>query len=111
MLIDSHRRTIRNLRISITDRCNLRCLYCMPAHPHWMPKKELLSFEELSRLARVAVSLGVEKIRLTGGEPTLRRDLPDFVRQLVRLEGLKDLSLTTNGILLDQLSRPLWNAG
>lgn len=83
----------------------------MPAHPHWMPKKELLSFEELSRLARVAVSLGVEKIRLTGGEPTLRRDLPDFIRQLVRLEGLKDLSLTTNGILLDQLSRPLWNAG
>ena len=111
MLVDSFDRTIRNLRISITDRCNLRCLYCMPAHPHWMARKEILTFEELTRLSRVAVSLGVEKIRLTGGEPTVRRDLPDFVRQLSRLEGLKDLSLTTNGILLDKLARPLWDSG
>ena len=111
MLIDSFDRTIRNLRISITDRCNLRCLYCMPAHPHWMERKEILTFEELTRLARVAVSLGVEKIRLTGGEPTVRRDLPDFVRKLSPLEGLKDLSLTTNGILLDTLAQPLWDSG
>jgi cyclic pyranopterin phosphate synthase len=111
MLVDSFDRTIRNLRISITDRCNLRCLYCMPAHPHWMERKEILTFEELTRLARVAVSLGVEKIRLTGGEPTVRRDFPDFVRQLSHLEGLKDLSVTTNGILLDTLAQPLWDSG
>ncbi len=111
MLVDSFQRTIRNLRISITDRCNLRCLYCMPAQPHWMPRREILTFEEMSRLAHVAVNLGVEKIRLTGGEPTLRKGLPDFVRRIASLKGLKDLSLTTNGILLDQLSVPLRDAG
>ncbi len=83
----------------------------MPAHPHWMARKEILTFEELTRLAHVAVSLGVEKIRLTGGEPTIRKDLPEFVQQLSSLEGLKDLSLTSNGILLDQLADPLWKAG
>lgn len=111
MLVDSFQRTMQSLRIAITDRCNLRCVYCMPEQPRWMARKELLTFEELTRLARVSISLGIEKIRLTGGEPTLRKGLPDFIRQLYLLEGLRDLSLTTNGILLDQLASPLREAG
>ncbi len=111
MLVDSFQRKMRSLRIAITDRCNLRCVYCMPEEPRWMARRDLLTFEELTRLSRVAISLGIDKIRLTGGEPTLRKGLPDFIRQLRSLEGLRDLSLTTNGILLDQLATPLQEAG
>lgn len=111
MLVDGYGRTIRNLRISITDRCNLRCVYCMPAHPVWMPQPELLTFEELARLVRVSVSLGITDFRITGGEPTARKDLPDFVRLIAATPGVEDLALTTNGILLKKLAKPLWDAG
>ena len=110
-LIDRFGRIHTSLRISVTDRCNLRCFYCMPAeNVTFLPKPELLRFEEIERLARVAASLGVTKIRLTGGEPLVRRDLPELVRQLRAIPNIS-LGLTTNGLLLDSLARPLFNAG
>lgn len=104
-LIDSLQRPLRDLRISVTDRCNFRCVYCMPKEVfgpgfQFLPRAELLSFEEIARLARVFVAQGVEKIRLTGGEPLLRRDLERLVGMLAPLDGLQDLTLTTNGSLL-----------
>jgi len=111
MLVDSYGRVIRNLRISVTDRCNFRCIYCMPAHPVWLPRPEILTLEEIERLARIAVGLGIEKIRVTGGEPTARRDLPILIEKLARIPELRDLSLTTNGMLLRKMARPLWDAG
>jgi GTP 3',8-cyclase len=111
-LIDSYGRAIRDLRISVTDRCNFRCVYCMPEEGmQWLARDTILSLEEIERLARVAVSLGVDEIRLTGGEPTLRPGLTDLVRQLAGLDGLRSLSLTTNGFLLDRLAGPLAEAG
>ncbi|WP_052889126.1 GTP 3',8-cyclase MoaA [Thermogemmatispora carboxidivorans] len=111
-LVDSYGRRIRNLRISITDKCNFRCTYCMPAEGlPWLKKAEILTYEEIERLARLAVSMGIEQIRLTGGEPLVRRDVPDLVRRLRQIEGLRSLSLTTNGVLLKQLARPLAEAG
>lgn len=101
MLTDTLKRRIRDLRISVTDRCNYRCSYCMPRDEYqWLGRHELLAFEEIARLARLFVRLGVSEIRLTGGEPLLRRNLDELVRQLASLEGLADLSLTTNGSLL-----------
>src|SRR5438067_4682425 len=98
-LIDTHGRTVRDLRISVTDRCNLRCVYCMPAEGMpWLPKEQLLTYEEITRLARVALTLGVAGIRLTGGEPTVRADLPVLVRMLNGLAPDLDLSITTNGL-------------
>ncbi len=112
LLVDSYGRRIKNLRISITDRCNFRCTYCMPAEGlPWLPKAEILSYEEIERLARLAVRLGIEQIRLTGGEPLVRRDVPELVRRLRQIEGLQSLSLTTNGVLLKQLAGPLAEAG
>jgi cyclic pyranopterin phosphate synthase len=111
MLKDSYGRAITNMRLSVTDRCNLRCVYCMPADPEWMPQPEILSFEEIERIARVAVSLGITDFRITGGEPTARRDLPDLVRRVCGVPGVQDVALTTNGILLRKLARPLWEAG
>jgi cyclic pyranopterin phosphate synthase len=111
-LIDSYGRQIRDLRISVTDRCNFRCVYCMPEEGmQWLARDTILSLEEIERLARVAVSLGVNEIRLTGGEPTLRPGLTDLIRQLATLDGLHSLSLTTNGFLLDRLAGPLAEAG
>jgi len=110
-LIDGFGRVITNLRLSVTDRCNLRCVYCMPAHPEWMPQPEILTFEEIERLARVAVSLGIGEFRITGGEPTARRDLPALIRSLAAVPGVRDLAMTTNGILLKQLAVPLREAG
>ncbi|WP_069801233.1 GTP 3',8-cyclase MoaA [Thermogemmatispora onikobensis] len=111
-LVDSYGRRIRNLRISITDKCNFRCTYCMPAEGlPWLKKAEILTYEEIERLARLAVSMGIEQIRLTGGEPLVRRDVPDLVRRLRQIEGLRSLSLTTNGVLLKQLAHPLAEAG
>src|SRR5579859_860374 len=111
-LVDSYGRRIKSMRISITDKCNFRCTYCMPAEGlPWLKKAEILSYEEIERISRIAVSIGIEQIRLTGGEPLVRRDMPELVRQLRKLEGLRSLSLTTNGILLKQLSRPLAEAG
>jgi len=111
-LVDSYGRRIKSMRISITDKCNFRCTYCMPAEGlPWLKKAEILSYEELERIARVAVSIGIEQIRLTGGEPLVRRDVPEFVRQLRQIEGLRSLSLTTNGILLKQQAKVLAEAG
>jgi GTP 3',8-cyclase len=103
---------MRDLRISVTDRCNFRCTYCMPfAEYNWMSRSEILSFAEIERLAQIFIQLGVTKIRLTGGEPLVRRELPELVRQLAGLEGLRDLSLTTNGALLAEQAQPLKDAG
>ncbi len=109
-------RPLRDLRISVTDRCNFRCTYCMPREIYgaafrFLPHDELLTFEEITRVARVAVSLGVRKIRLTGGEPLLRRDLERLVGMLARLHGLEDLTLTTNGSVLAQKAEALAAAG
>lgn len=98
-LRDAYNRTIRDLRISLTDRCNFRCFYCLPhGEPTWAKKEQLLSFEELEYVSDIFVSLGIEKIRLTGGEPLIRRDVPTLVEKLARLKpALKDIALTTNG--------------
>src|SRR3954452_476673 len=97
-LVDSFGRVHSNLRISVTDRCNIRCFYCMPEdNVVFRPREEILSFEEIERFVRVVVPLGIDKIRLTGGEPLVRRDLPELVRRLAAVPGLRDLALTTNG--------------
>src|SRR5579864_2598940 len=98
-------RPLRNLRLSVTDRCNLRCEYCMPEDDYvWLPREDVLHFEEISALVDVFLSLGVDKVRLTGGEPLLRRDVPALIRMLARKPGLADLAMTTNGVLLaDQI--------
>jgi cyclic pyranopterin phosphate synthase len=109
---DVYGRPAQDLRISVTDRCNLRCTYCMPFDEYvWIDKKEILTFEEITRLARLFISLGVRDIRLTGGEPLARKDLEILVRQLAGLSGLEDLSLTTNGIYLAEKIGPLVEAG
>lgn len=111
-LLDSYGRAIRNVRISVTDKCNFRCVYCMPAEGlQWLKKDQILSFEEIERLTRLLVGMGVEQVRLTGGEPTVRKDLPVLVQKLGQIEGLKSLSLTTNGYLLKNLAQPLAEAG
>ncbi|GCE49588.1 cyclic pyranopterin phosphate synthase [Thermosporothrix hazakensis] len=111
-LVDSYGRRIKSMRISITDKCNFRCTYCMPAEGlPWLKKAEILSYEEIVRISRVAVNMGIEQIRLTGGEPLVRRDVPDLIRQLHTLEGLRSLSLTTNGVLLKQQAQALAEAG
>jgi cyclic pyranopterin phosphate synthase len=111
-LTDSWDRQIRSLRVSVTDKCNFRCRYCMPAEGlEWLPREEVLSFEEIARLVSVLASMGVDEVRLTGGEPLVRRDLPVLVGMLGAVDGVRDLSLTTNGVLLDRLARPLVDAG
>ena len=111
MLRDSFGRTVTDLRVSVTDRCNLRCVYCMPAEPEWLAKPEILTFEEIGRLVRIAAGLGVTHVRITGGEPTARKRLPDLVGTLARVDGIRDLAMTTNGILLEELAVPLREAG
>jgi cyclic pyranopterin phosphate synthase len=111
-LTDGWGRAIRSLRISVTDRCNFRCRYCMPAEGlAWLAKPELLTFEEIHRLVTIMAGMGVAEVRLTGGEPLVRRDLPDLVARLATVPGVEDLSLTTNGVLLDHLAGPLADAG
>jgi cyclic pyranopterin phosphate synthase len=131
-LVDSHGRTLRDLRVSVTDRCNFRCLYCLPeteaaqnfyrghwAHlpnpapiaPQWVDRSLLISFEEIERVVRVAVSLGIQKIRLTGGEPLLRHGIEDLVARIAKIPGLEDLALTTNGFLFMPKARALRAAG
>jgi cyclic pyranopterin phosphate synthase len=112
MLIDAYGRTVDYLRLSITDRCNLRCVYCMP--PEGIPLKpvaDILTYDELLRVARVAASLGVRKFRVTGGEPLVRGGVVDFVRDLAHIPGVEDLGMTTNGIGLSELAAPLKSAG
>ncbi|GAA4355127.1 GTP 3',8-cyclase MoaA [Angustibacter luteus] len=111
-LVDGFGRVASDLRVSVTDRCNLRCTYCMPAEGlDWLPKPELLTFEELTRVIGVAVELGVTSVRLTGGEPLLRRGLPELVRQIAALEPRPSIAMTTNGLGLDRLAAPLRDAG
>src|SRR5271165_7167643 len=111
-LIDKFARIHDNLRISVTDRCNIRCFYCMPEdNVNYVPREELLSFEEIERFVRVAVSLGVTKVRVTGGEPLVRKDLPLLIRNLAGIPGIQDLSLTTNGVLLAEQAEALYAAG
>jgi cyclic pyranopterin phosphate synthase len=111
-LVDSFGRVTEYLRLSVTDRCNLRCGYCMPAEGlPWVAREQVLSFEEIVRFVRVAVTLGISKLRITGGEPLLRRDLPTLVRKVAALDGIEDLGLTTNGILLSEQAHALYQAG
>jgi cyclic pyranopterin phosphate synthase len=110
-LIDSFGRVHNNLRISVTDRCNIRCVYCMPENAEFMPRTQLLTFEEIERFVRIAVTLGIDKIRLTGGEPLVRKDLPLLVEKIAGIPGIKDVGLTTNGILLGPMARSLHDAG
>ena len=109
---DTYGRQLRNLRISVTDRCNLRCAYCMPEEDYvWLPRAEILHFGEIAALADVFMDLGVDKIRLTGGEPLLRRELPRLVRMLAAKPRLRDLAMTTNGVLLAEHAGALKEAG
>uniref|UniRef100_A0A7C4QPU4 GTP 3',8-cyclase n=1 Tax=Schlesneria paludicola TaxID=360056 RepID=A0A7C4QPU4_9PLAN len=111
-LIDGFGRVHDNLRISVTDRCNFRCFYCMPAEQvQFMDRRELLTFEEMERCARVAASLGITKLRLTGGEPLVRRELHKLVRLLAAIPGIRDIGLTTNGVLLAEQAEALYAAG
>jgi cyclic pyranopterin phosphate synthase len=111
-LRDGHGRRISDLRVSVTDRCNFRCQYCMPAGGlPWLDRAEILGFEEVERLVRLFVALGVEDVRLTGGEPLVRREFPRLVAMLAPIEGLRDLSLTTNGYLLERDAAALVAAG
>lgn len=111
-LIDRFGRTHNNLRIGITDRCNIRCFYCMPEHDvRFVPRAEILDFEEIERFVRIAAGLGVSKVRVTGGEPLLRRDLPLLLRRLAAIPGIEDMALTTNGVLLAEQARALYDAG
>jgi len=111
-LVDSYGRLHDNLRVSVTDRCNIRCFYCMPEHDvEFVKRGEILDFEEIERFVRIAVALGIVKLRVTGGEPLVRRDLPKLIRRLVAIPGIRDLALTTNGVLLPELAQPLYDAG
>jgi cyclic pyranopterin phosphate synthase len=111
-LVDGFGRVVTDLRVSVIDRCNFRCTYCMPAEGlPWLPSDQVLSAEEIERLIRLLVSLGVSEVKLTGGEPTVRPDLPDIVRRARGIDPSLDLSITTNGYLLDRLAAPLREAG
>ena len=110
-LVDSFGRPHNNLRISVTDRCNIRCVYCMPEQVEFLPRAQLLEYEEIERVVRVAVGLGIDKVRLTGGEPMVRRDLPVLIEKLAAIPGIRDVGLTTNGILLAPAARRLREAG
>jgi GTP 3',8-cyclase len=110
-LIDTFGRVHNNLRISVTDRCNLRCTYCMPEEVVFMDRAELLTFEEIAHFVDVAAPLGIDKIRLTGGEPLMRRHLDRLVRMVAAIPGIKDIGLTTNGILLADQAQSLHDAG
>jgi cyclic pyranopterin phosphate synthase len=132
VLVDSHGRVMRDLRVSVTDRCNFRCMYCLPETEaaenfyrnrwatavnstpivrQWQPKQNILSFEEIERLVRIAVGLGIEKVRITGGEPLLRSDLEQLVARLSRIDGVHDLAMTTNGFLFRKKAKALRDAG
>jgi GTP 3',8-cyclase len=111
MALDRFGRNIHYLRISLTDHCNLRCVYCMPEHMTFRPSAELMQDEELLQLARLFAVLGFDKFRLTGGEPTVRAHVVDLVREIARIPGVDSLSMTTNGVLLKKLARPLKEAG
>src|SRR5262249_36260544 len=110
--LDMFGRPMRDLRISVTDRCNFRCTYCMPFDEYtWIERGQVLSFEEIERLTRLLLGFGIQKVRLTGGEPLVRKDLHRLIGRLSRIEGLSDLSVTTNGALLANQASELYGAG
>jgi len=112
LIADAFGRPLRNLRLSVTDRCNLRCQYCMPEEEYvWLPREDLLTFEEIHALVDIFSELGIEKVRLTGGEPLLRKDLPTLVSMLAESPRITDLAMTTNGILLSEQAQALYEAG
>lgn len=112
LISDTLGRPLRNLRISVTDRCNLRCQYCMPEEEYvWLPREDILHFEEISALVDIFAELGVDKVRLTGGEPLLRRDLPELARILAAKPRIRDLAMTTNGVMLAEHAQALYDAG
>jgi cyclic pyranopterin phosphate synthase len=111
LLLDSYGRVHNNLRVSVTDRCNLRCTYCMPEDVVFRDRSELLTFEEIAQFVRIAAPLGIDKVRLTGGEPLVRKDLHKLVRMLVDIPGIKDVGVTTNGVLLADQADELYDAG
>jgi len=110
-LIDSFNRKHTNLRISVTDQCNFRCIYCMPEDMQFMEDEKIMTFDEILHLTQIFADLGINKIRLTGGEPLVRRGLPELVRRLWQIDGIKDISLTTNGIGLVKQAKALYDAG
>ena len=115
-VLDTMGRPLRDLRISVTDKCNFRCTYCMPAELfgpdfQFLPKEKLLSFEEMARLTKIFADIGVEKIRLTGGEPLMRKNLNLFIQMIKDIEGIKDIAMTTNGSMLAENAQALWDAG
>ena len=111
-LTDTFGRPLRDLRISVTDRCNLRCIYCMPfGGVSKLEHEDILTYEEFLHLIKIALKMGIAKVRLTGGEPLARKGVIDFCRRLATLPGLKSLSLTTNGVLLEEVAQDLYNAG
>jgi cyclic pyranopterin phosphate synthase len=111
-LVDTFGRSHDNLRISVTDRCNIRCFYCMPEGPiEFVPHSDILRYEEIDRFVRIAVPLGISKLRITGGEPLVRRGLDQLVAMLAAIPGIRDIGLTTNGLLLADQAQPLWDAG
>ncbi len=110
-IIDTFNRTHRNLRISVTDRCNIRCVYCMPEDVTFLPSSEILSFEEIERSVRLMVDMGINRVRLTGGEPLVRRELWRLIESLKAIDGLDDIAMTTNGILLEKHAADLKRAG
>lgn len=112
VILDALERPLGNLRLSVTDRCNLRCQYCMPEADYvWLPRQDILHFEEIDRVVDAFVALGVERVRLTGGEPLLRKDLPVLIEQLARKPAIRDLAMTTNGVLLAAFAADLQRAG
>src|SRR4051795_5253917 len=111
-LIDTFGRLHDSLRISVTDRCNIRCFYCMPdEHVQFGPREEILSFEEIERVVRIAAGLGVRKLRITGGEPLLRKNLPELIARLNAVPGIEDIALTTNAVFLAREAAALYTAG
>jgi GTP 3',8-cyclase len=111
MLVDSYGRQHTNLRISVTDRCNIRCYYCMPENVRFGAREDILRFEEIERLVGIMAGLGVDKIRLTGGEPLVRKDLARLVQRVSSMQGIRDVALTTNAVLLTDQAAPLFDAG
>jgi len=111
-LVDTFDRPLRSLRLSVTDRCNLRCQYCMPEEEYaWLPRNTLLTYEEMNVLVSIFTEFGIDRVRLTGGEPLLRRDLSTLIRMIRKHAGIQDIALTTNGILLEEQGQELFDAG
>jgi molybdenum cofactor biosynthesis protein A, bacterial len=111
ILIDAFGRVAKKLRISVTDRCNFSCIFCMPSQPIWIPKEEILTYEEIERLVRIFAKLGIEKVKLTGGEPLVRKDIEILIKKISNIEGIKSVSITTNGYFLPEKAKTIKEAG